>query len=178
MRQESAEQRGTLARAVWQDLRHKAAVVVIDDRARHRAEERKGMNVSVHPGFRHCRRIGPHIAGITVRQIEREEVGFLQDPADLHQSFPEIGLRISRRVRQWHEHFPAALLALADVILDDRIAAGETMLGAQTVKYPLRRMALLAWDTAVPFKPSIDDRHKPVQLRALRYRLTPVTRWR
>ena len=178
MRQESAEQRGTLARAVWQDLRHKTAIVVVDDRARHRAEERKGMNVSVHPGFRHCRRIGPHIAGITVRQIEREEVGLLLHPADLHQRFPEIGLRISRRVRQRHEHLPAALLALPDVILDDRIAAGETMLGAQAVEYPLRRMPLFARDAAVTFKPSIDDRYKPVQLRALRYRLTPVTRWR
>ena len=173
MRQESAEQRGTLARAVWQDFRHKAAIVVVNDGTRHRAEEREGMNVSVNPSLRHCRRIGPHIAGITVRQIEREKVGLLLHPADLHQSFPEIGLRIACRVRQRHEHLPAALLALPDIILDDRIAAGETMLGAQTVEYPLRRMALLARDTAIPLKPSIDDPHKPVQLRAQRCRLTP-----
>ncbi|KAH1545093.1 hypothetical protein KXX17_001635, partial [Aspergillus fumigatus] len=56
--------------------------------------------------------------------------------------------------------------------------AGETMLGAQTVEYPLRRMALLARDTAVTLKPSINDRHKPVQLRALRYGLAPHLAYR
>ncbi len=51
MRQETAEQRSTLAGAVWQDLRHQTAVVVIDDRLRNRLEEGEGVDVTVNPGF-------------------------------------------------------------------------------------------------------------------------------
>src|SRR5690606_35126338 len=49
MRQEAAEQLRPLAGAVGQDLRHKAAVVVVEHRLGNRAEERKGMDVAVNP---------------------------------------------------------------------------------------------------------------------------------
>lgn len=175
MGQESAEQRCTLARPIGQDLGHQAAIVVVDDRAGHRAEKGEGMDMPVNPGFGHRCRVSSDIAAVTVRQIEHEEVRLLLDTADLHQRFPEIGLGITCRVGQRHEHLPATLLTFPDVILDNRIAAGEPMLLAQAIEHPLGRMALLARNAAVPFEPSIDDRDKPVQLRTGRRRLAPVT---
>ncbi|MDR7031035.1 hypothetical protein J2X08_004465 [Rhizobium rosettiformans] len=43
---------------------------------------------------------------------------------------------------QRHEHLLAAPIALAHVILDDRVAAGEATFIAKPVEYPLGRMAL------------------------------------
>ena len=43
MGQEAAEQRCPLTRAVGQDLRHKAAIIVIDDRLRDGPKERECM---------------------------------------------------------------------------------------------------------------------------------------
>jgi hypothetical protein len=57
MRLQLAEQRGALARAVRQDLRGQAAVVFVDHRLRHLAEEGEGMDVAVHPGLRRRRRM-------------------------------------------------------------------------------------------------------------------------
>ncbi len=71
------------------------------------------MDVAVHPCLRHRRRIGPHIAGVAVRQIEHEEAGLLLDTADHHHCLAKVGLRMAQRVRQRHEHLLAALLPLA-----------------------------------------------------------------
>ncbi|MBB4120359.1 hypothetical protein GGR30_000254 [Martelella radicis] len=57
--QEPAEQRRPLARAIRQDLRHKAAVVVIDDRLRHGPEKGERMDVAIDPGLGYRRRISP-----------------------------------------------------------------------------------------------------------------------
>jgi len=52
----------------------------------------------------------------------------LLHPADDHDGFAKIRLRMPRRMRQRHEHLPPAALPLAHVILDDRVAAGEPVL--------------------------------------------------
>jgi hypothetical protein len=59
---------------------------------------------------------------------------------------------------------PGCALPLPDVILDDRVATGETVLFAKTVKYPLRRMTLLARNRSVTIQPCIDDRNERFQL--------------
>jgi hypothetical protein len=65
------------------------------------------MDVAIHPGLGHRRRIGPHIAAVAVRQIEHEEVRLLLHAADHHHRLAEIGLRMARRMRQRHEHLLA-----------------------------------------------------------------------
>ena len=143
VRQEPAEERGPLARAVAQDARHQAAVVVVEHRLRHAAEEREGMDVTVHPGLGGGRRIGPDEAGVAVRQVEGEEMRRLLDPADEHARFAEIGLSVPRRMVQRHEHLPAAPAMLPDVVLHDGVAAGERMLVPEPLEHPLGGVALL-----------------------------------
>jgi len=164
--QEAAEQRRPLAGAVGQDLGNKAAIVVIDDRLRHAPEEGECMDVTVHPGLGHRRRIGPNIAAITMRKIQHEEAGLLLYTTDHHHRLAEIGLRVARRMGKWHEHFLPALIPLAHVVLDDRVAAGEPALVAQAVKYPPGGMALLARHLQVLVEPMLDRRNKRIQLRA------------
>ena len=100
-----------------------------------------------------------------MRQIQHEEVRLLLHPADHHQCLAEIGLRVSRRMSQRHEHLLATLIALAHVILDDRVAAGEAALLTKPVKHPLGRVALLARHLSVLVQPSIDGRNERVELR-------------
>ena len=98
MRQEPAEERGPLPRPVGQDLRDQAAVVVVEHRQRRPAEEGEGVNVAIDPRLRRRRRIGPDKAGIAVRQVHDEEVRLPLDPADDHDGFAEVGLRMSGRM--------------------------------------------------------------------------------
>ena len=60
--------------------------------------------VSDYPGFRCRRGIGAHEAGITVRQVHNEEVRLLLDAADDDHSLAEVGLGMSWRMGQRHEH--------------------------------------------------------------------------
>jgi hypothetical protein len=176
MRQEPAEQSGPLTRAVRQDLRHQAAVVVVEHRQRHPAEEGEGVDVAIHPGLRRRRRIGPHEAGIAVRQVHDKEMRLLLDTADDDHRLAEIGLGMTRWMRQRHEHLAPAPLALAHVILHDRVAAGEAMLGLEPLEHPLRRVPLLAVDLAIPLQPAVDDPGKGIQLRPLHRCGPPVAR--
>ena len=134
------------------------------------------MDVAVYPGFRCRRGIGAHEAGITVRQAHNEEVRLLLDAADDDHSLAEVGLGMSWRMGQRHEHLSAAPLALPHVVLDDRITAGEAMLIAKPLEYPLRRVPLLSMDLAIPLQPAIDDLGEPIQLRPLHRRRPPVSR--
>ena len=121
VRQERTEQGRPLARAVGQDLRHQAAIVVVEGRQRLLAKEGRGMNMAVHPRLGNRRRIGPHKGRIAVRQVEGEERRLLLDAADHHQGFAEIRLHMARRVRQWHEHRPVKAFMIAHILLDDRV---------------------------------------------------------
>ena len=176
MRQECAEQRRPLARAVGQNLRHKTTVIIVEDRLRHGAEESEGVDMAVDPGLGNRRRIRPDIAGVAVRQIEGEEVRLLLHPADHHHRLAEIRLCLTRRMGQRYEHLLVPAFVLAHIILDDRVAAGEPVLFAQAVEDPLGRVALLAGRRTIPFQPAVDDCDEPVQLRAPDRRLTPVPR--
>lgn len=61
------------------------------------------MDMAVHPGLGHSRRIGANIAGVAMRQIEHEEVRLLLHAADDHHSLAKVGLCVPGRVRQRHE---------------------------------------------------------------------------
>jgi hypothetical protein len=105
-----------------------------------------------------------------------KKCAFCSTPADNHYGLAKIRLRISRRMGQWHEHLLAPPITLAHVILDDRVAAGEAMLGPKTFEYPLGRVMLLAMHRLVGFKPSVDDLGEPVKLRPLDRRIPPIAR--
>lgn len=132
--QEAVEQRCPLACAVGQDLRHQAAIIVVDDRLRRGAEESERMDVAIDPGLGHCRRTGPNIAAVTVRKIQHEEMRLLLHATDHHHRHAEVRLRMSWRMRQRHEYLLAALIPLAHIILDDRVAAGEPALVSKPVE--------------------------------------------
>ena len=176
MRQEAAEQDGPLAGAIGQDLRHQAPVIVIDDRLRHCPKEGKGVDVAVHPSLGHSRRIGADVTGVAVRQIQNKEVGLLLDTANLDHRLAEVGLRMARGMRQRHEHFLAPPFSLPDVILDDRVAAGEPALVTKPVEHPLRRVPLLPRHGAIRLKPALDDRDKGIKLRPPDFGRPPVAR--
>jgi len=176
MRQESTKQPGPFACPVRQDAGHQALVIVIENRLRHTPKEGKGVNVTINPGFRRRRRIGPDVTGIAVRQIERKEVRLLFDPTDGHQCFAKIGLRMTRCMRKQHEHLPATPLMLTHVILDDRIAAGKTVFVPQPFEYPFGCMTLFAVPTLILEQPPVDDLGEPIQLRPLDRRRSPIPR--
>ena len=165
MRQEAAEEPGPLAGPVGQNARHQAAVVVVEHRLRHPAEEREGVDVTVDPGLGGRRRIGPDEAGGAVRQIEGEEVCRLLDAADHHGRFAEVGLGVAGRVMQRHEHLPAAPSMLADVVLHDGVAADKPVLVPEPLEHPLGRVALLGALAEIVQQPLLDDRGEPVELR-------------
>ena len=85
-----------------------------------------------------------------MRQVEGEEVRLLLDPADDHDRFAEVGLRMAGRMSQRHEHLPPAAFALPHVVLHDRVAAGEAVLIAKPIEHPLGRVSLLVARTRDP----------------------------
>src|SRR5271167_3724994 len=111
-----------------------------------------------------------------MRQIEREEVGFLLDPADHHQRFAEISLGMARGVVQRDKHLPPTAQLIAHVILDDGVAAGEPVLVSKPIKNPLGRVTLLAVLADVVAQPLVDDLGEPVQLRPLDRRRPAIPR--
>ncbi len=100
-----------------------------------------------------------------MRKVEHEEPGFLLDTADHDRRLTEISLRMAGRMRKRHEHFLTALFPLANIILDDRIAAREPAFVAKPVKHTPGRMALFARYLSVFIQPGVDRRNKRVQLR-------------
>jgi hypothetical protein len=155
-------------------MRHQTAVVVVEHRERHAAEEREGVDVPVDPGLSGGRRIGADEARVALRQVEGEEVRRLLDAADEHGRLAEVGLGMTGRMVQRHEHLPAAPPLLPHVVLHGGVAAGEAVLVAQPLEHPLRGVALLgALDEIVP-KPLIDDLGEPVQLRPPDRRRPPI----
>ena len=128
VRQEPAEQFGPLARAIRQDLRNEAPVIVIKHRLRHPAEERKGMDVAINPSLGHGSGVGPNKACITEGQIQREEMRLLLHAADHHHRLAEVGLCVAGGMSQWHKHLAASTTMFTDVILDRRVAALEAVL--------------------------------------------------
>ena len=63
--------------------------------------------------------VGPHIAGVTVRQIEDEEVRLARHTPDHRTRLAEVRLRMARRMDQRHEHLPTPAVVLAHIVLHD-----------------------------------------------------------
>ena len=65
---------------------------------------------------------------VFVRQVEREEVDFPFNPADLRQRLAKVDLRMPRIMAKRHKHLPLPQPALVYAILHDRQPAGEAVL--------------------------------------------------
>jgi hypothetical protein len=111
-----------------------------------------------------------------VRQVHDEEMRLLLDTADDHRCLAKVGLGMSGRMCQRHEHLAAAPFALPHVILHDGVAAGEPVLIAQPFEHPPRRVALLAMDPAITLQPAVDDPGVSIQLRPLHGGRSPISR--
>ena len=120
----------------------------------------------VDPRLGRRRRVGPHIAGVAVRQIEDEEVRLARHTPDHRTRLAEVRLPMAGRMDQRHEHLPTPAVVLAHIVLHDRVAAAEPVLGAKPVEDTLGRVALLAQLLQILLQPLVDDLAEPVQLRA------------
>ena len=132
--------------------------------------------MAIHPGLRRRCGVGPHEASVALRQVHDEEMGLLFDAINDNDRLAEIGLCMSRGMRQRHEHLLSAPLALPDVVLDDCVAAGEPMLITKPIEDALGGVPLLAMHRLVAIEPRIDDLGKPIQLRPLDRCRSPIAR--
>ena len=67
----------------------------------------------------------------------------LPDAPDHRHRLAKVDLSMAGRMRERDEHLLGAGMPLAQVVLDDRVAAGKAVLGPQPLKDPLGRMPLL-----------------------------------
>ncbi len=121
------------------------------------------------------------MAGVAVRQIKREEMRLLLDPANHHRSPLSLGpmarngspspksacawppsrackhaLPGSGRVRQRHKHLAPAPFMLTHIILYRRMTAREPMLVTKPFENALGRVPLLAVPAQIFLQPLID----------------------
>ena len=143
VREKFAEQLRPAACPVTLDPRHQAPVVVVENRRRHRAEERERVHVPIDPRLGRRRGVCPNVRCVAVRQVEGEEMDLALDPADERPRFAEISLPMPRRMNQRHVHLPAPAMMLAHVVLHDGVPASEVVLVAKTLDDALRGVPLL-----------------------------------
>ena len=67
----------------------------------------------------------------------------LPDTPDHRHRIPKVDLGMAGRVGERDEHLLGPGMPLAQVVLDDRVAARKAVLGPQALKDPLGRMPLL-----------------------------------
>ena len=78
-----------------------------------------------------------------MRQVEAEEVDLAALAADHRHRLAEVDLRMAGRMDERDEHLPHPVPPLADVVLHDRVATGEAMLGSEALVDPPGRVPLL-----------------------------------
>ena len=162
--------------AIRKDARHQALVVVVEDRLRNPAEEGEGPVVAVQPSLRRRRRVSRDEARIAVRKRHGKKMRPPLDPGNDRIRLAKVRLGIARRMRQRHKHLPETTPPFPDVILDDGLSTRKAMLVAKPLKYPLRRVPLLAVNRSVRFQNTLNDIRERIQLRALRWLVAAVAR--
>src|SRR4051812_43534423 len=140
MRLQLAEHARPLPHPVAQNARHRQRCIVVQDRARHLAEEAERGVVPVTERFSGFRRIGLHETGVAVRQVHRKEVDLALHPGDFCQCLAEIHLCMTRIVPQRHEYLAMPQPPRQHVVLYDGDPAGVAVLVAKPLEDPLRGM--------------------------------------
>ncbi|EEB82617.1 conserved hypothetical protein [Roseobacter sp. GAI101] len=176
MRQHRAEPLCSLTFAIRHDLCNQATVIVVEHRLWHRSKERKRVNMPIQPSLGVRGRIGTDITGITMRQIQREEIGFLLNATNHNQRFAKVGLRMSGRMAQRHEHLTRTALLVAHIIFDDGVPAVEAAFITEPFKNALGCVSLLTRAHLVFRQPPINLIDICIQLRAFNRRRPPVSR--
>ena len=69
----------------------------------------------------------------------------LPDTPDHRHRLAKVRLGVAGRMGERHEHLLGAGMLLAQVVLDDRVAARKAVLGPQALVDPLGCMPLLGW---------------------------------
>jgi hypothetical protein len=132
--------------------------------------------VAVEEGLGPLRRVGPDEARVRVRQVEAEEVDLAPLAADHRHRLAEVDLGMAGRMNKRDEHLPHPLPPLADVVLHDRVAAGEAVLGPQPLVDPLGRVPLLGRRRAVLLQDPVDGRGERPEPPGYRRTPPPVAR--
>ena len=143
---------------------------------RNPAEEGEGPVVAVQPSLRRRRRVSRDEARIAVRKRHGKKMRPPLDPGNDRIRLAKVRLGIARRMRQRHKHLPETTPPFPDVILDDGLSTRKAMLVAKPLKYPLRRVPLLAVNRSVRFQNTLNDIRERIQLRALRWLVAAVAR--
>jgi hypothetical protein len=113
-----------------------------------------------------------------MRQIHKKHMHLLGYAADHADRFAEIHPRVAWRMRQGDECHPGPRLRMPDIILHDRIAAAEPVLGFKALENTLARVPLLRRRHHIPRQDCVDHWDKRSKLR-LPWRLCPhITRRR
>src|ERR1035437_3161529 len=167
-----------LSRPVSQNPRHRQLGVVVQHRPRYSAELFERVPMPFQKRLRRFGREGHHEAVVRLRQIDRQIVRLPLLPADHHLRFPEVRLRVSRRMHQRHEHLPLAQPLQTHVVLHDGVATAKSVLVSQSLVDSFCRVALLPEPLAIFLQDGIDHSHPRIQLRPLRRLLPPVARRR
>ena len=115
--------------------------------------------MAVETRLRRLRRIGLDEASVGVRQVEAEHMQLHPRAADDRDAFAEIDLRVARRMRERHEHFPRPGARQSHIVLHDCLAARKSVLVPQPFENPLGRMPLLGRRRLVGFKDGVDRRN-------------------
>jgi hypothetical protein len=123
--------------------------IIVQDRARHLAEERECGVVPVTERFGGLRRIGLHKTGVAVRQVHCKEVDFALDPGDLRQRLAKIHLSMAGIVPKRHEYFAMPQTARQHVVLNNGDLARVAVLVAKPLENPLRGVPLLSRPTFI-----------------------------
>ena len=126
--------------------------------------------------FGGLRRIGPHKARVTVRQVHREEVDLPLDPGDLRQRLAKIHLGVTGIVPQRHKHLAVLHPVQPHVVPDNGDPATVAVLVTQPFEDPLRRVPLLPRPSLIRCQDRLDDPDKRIQLRSRRRPAPPVPR--
>jgi hypothetical protein len=155
-----AEHPHALAHPVAQDARHRQLGIVVQDRARHLAEEREGTIVPVAERFGGLRRIGLHKTSIAVRQVHRKKVDLALDPGDLRQRLAKIHLRVTGIVPQRHKHLAVLQPVHPHVVPDNGDPAAVAVLVTKPFEDPLRRVPLLPRASLIRCQDRLDDPNK------------------
>ena len=111
-----------------------------------------------------------------MRQIEGQEVYLPRHAADHRHRLAEVHLGMTRWMHQRNEHLPRPAPALADIVLNDRVAAGEPVLVSKPLEYLLRRVPLLAVRAPILFEDPVDDAREWIELRSPRRAAPSVAR--
>src|SRR3954469_18033364 len=161
----------TQALATLHDPRHREAGVVIQDRSRHAAEKTEGRDMTVAEGFRCLSRIRFDEAAVRMRQVHAKVVEPYLPARDEAIGLAKIRLSVTRAMAQRHEHLARSQRRRRHIFPHNRIAAGKSPLIPETLKYPLRRVALLLVHPAIGLEEGVDPR----RLRAQLLRGRPLT---